>query len=363
MNDLFADIEDFIDGFNDGAVPDATLRDPNRRDALLLQLAQQQYALCEPFCRLVDRRGNLDGLDTFPAMPTDAFRTLPIISFSLEQRTPYAKTFLTSGTTSGQRGRHEIPDTTLYEAAVDIGTSTSVFLRKNGQIRARTAFNMVGLCLPPEQTPESSLAFMLQQLTLHTAPFWAFDERGEIDHDGLARALEHPDPTWVCGTSFAWMQFLDSTDRSFQLPVGSVLMQTGGFKGKSRELDAVQMRQLLSGRMGVPLANVVSEYSMTELSSQLWGNSIITGNAVTPELLWAPSWVRVTARDPATLERLPDGQKGILRIDDLANFYSCAFIQTSDFGIVHQDGVELCGRDPNAVPRGCSLAIEEMLGS
>jgi len=101
---------------------------------------------------------------------------------------------------------------------------------------------------------------------------------------------------------------------------------------------------------------------MTELSSQLYGRSLITGIDESPERLWAPPWMRITAVDPVTLAPLPEGEVGILRIDDLANLDSCISIQTADFGRVFADAtVELLGRDKASTPRGCSLAIEEAL--
>lgn len=101
---------------------------------------------------------------------------------------------------------------------------------------------------------------------------------------------------------------------------------------------------------------------MTELSSQLYGRSLITGFEETPERLWAPPWMRITAVDPVTLMPVPEGEVGILRVDDLANLDSCMSIQTADFGRVFADAsVVLLGRDPTSTPRGCSLAIEEAL--
>jgi hypothetical protein len=75
-----------------------------------------------------------------------------------------------------------------------------------------------------------------------------------------------------------------------------------------------------------------------------------------------PGWVRVSAVDPGTLAPVPDGEVGVLRIDDLANLDSVCAIQTSDLAIVRGGGVELLGRAPGATPRGCSLAVEEALG-
>ena len=147
----------------------------------------------------------------------------------------------------------------------------------------------------------------------------------------------------------------------FELATGSRIMQTGGFKGRSREVDPTQMRVLLSERYGVAETHIVSEYGMTELSSQMYETCLVDSLAgrVRTRRYAAPWWVRVTPVDPITLE---PSSEGILRIEDCANLDSVAAIQTADRARLLADGFELLGRDPNAVPRGCSLAIEEALG-
>lgn len=98
---------------------------------------------------------------------------------------------------------------------------------------------------------------------------------------------------------------------------------------------------------------------MSELSSQLYTRGIELGRPT--GLYRAPHWLRVRAVDPMTLQPLPAGETGLLRFDDLANTDSVAAIQTSDLGCVTPDGVALYGRAPGATPRGCSLAVEEII--
>jgi hypothetical protein len=99
---------------------------------------------------------------------------------------------------------------------------------------------------------------------------------------------------------------------------------------------------------------VFGEYGMTELSSQLY-------DAGDLRYAWPP-WVRVSVVHPETLEPMPDGERGLVRIDDLANLDSIACVQTSDVGTITHERLELAGRGSGAVPRGCSLATEEALG-
>ena len=150
-------------------------------------------------------------------------------------------------------------------------------------------------------------------------------------------------------------------------------MQTGGFKGKSREVDAAELRRSIAARFEVPESHVVSEYGMTELSSQLYETTLAAALGRWPAeearhgVYAAPPWVRVTAVDPVTLAPLPDGDIGIARLVDLANVDSAVAIQTADRVRVlpssaGNHAIELLGRAPGAPPRGCSIAADDMLG-
>jgi hypothetical protein len=124
------------------------------------------------------------------------------------------------------------------------------------------------------------------------------------------------------------------------------------------------LRAAIAAAIGVPQSSIVGEYGMTELTSQLW--SIPSSGDEAHGARWiyrAPPWVRVRACDPATLDVLADGLRGIARIEDLGNVESAWAVQTADEIIVHPNGgIELFGRLKDAEPRGCSLAIEELLG-
>jgi hypothetical protein len=137
-------------------------------------------------------------------------------------------------------------------------------------------------------------------------------------------------------------------------------MLTGGFKGKSREVSEETLRDALGRIFGLPPSSVVGEYGMTELSSQLYEVERAPGR---PRYR-PPPWMRVDAVDPQTLAILPRGQEGIARFVDLANVDSSVAVQTQDRIRVDERGdVELFGRLPGATPRGCSLAIEEVMSS
>jgi hypothetical protein len=129
-------------------------------------------------------------------------------------------------------------------------------------------------------------------------------------------------------------------------------------------VDASELRRALAKAFGTPEARIVSEYGMTELSSQLYERTLearLRGASAPHGVYGAPPWVRVDAVDPVSLEPLENGSVGIARILDLANVDSAVVVQTVDRVRVTEAGVELLGRAPGAPPRGCSLAIEEML--
>ena len=138
-------------------------------------------------------------------------------------------------------------------------------------------------------------------------------------------------------------------------------METGGFKGRTREIGRDDFYEQLTRAFGIPASHIVNEYGMTELSSQFYDLSLIEGKPSRRKNV--PPWTRVLAMDPATGKPVPDGTHGLLWILDLANVGSVLALQTEDVGIVHSDGTfEVFGRVKAAEPRGCSLAAEELLG-
>ncbi|MFN7699353.1 MAG: acyl-protein synthetase, partial [Deltaproteobacteria bacterium] len=237
-------------------------------------------------------------------------------------------------------------------------------------------FDLLVLAADPARQPDSSLGHMMGLFAAEARERdpearVAFVLEGDhIDTEALERAVaaaaERARVMVICGTSFAFVFAEDVLARRFTLPQGSRAMYTGGFKGRSRVLDEAELRAAIGARFGLADDHLVTEYGMTELSSQLWSRQLLARAADDDDsLLWVPPWVRVTAVDPASLEPVADGERGILRFDDAANLDSCVSIQTADVGLlVHTDrglALRLFGRDPTATPRGCSLAIEEAL--
>ncbi len=333
--------------------------DAAERDALLAELAERQSKQVAPFGRLVAARsGRFDrGPDGWPALPTDVFRFARVAAHPPEEDVVL---FRTSGTTNGARGEHAFRHIYSTMRAAEVMATYALF---HGGKRPL-------LMLAPMmiEAPDSSLSFMLEmfEASFGTDTTWAWSH-GKLDTAIARRALEAAsEPMAICATSFALVHLLDALDGArISLPPESFVMQTGGYKGRSREIDARTLRAEVAKTFGLAEHRVVSEYGMTELSSQLYGDGLLAGQLALDgiERLIVPPWVRVTPCHPETLRPVGRGLVGVLRIDDLANLDSCCSIQTADLGRLVGDRVVLHGRNPGAVPRGCSLATEEAIGA
>jgi len=139
-------------------------------------------------------------------------------------------------------------------------------------------------------------------------------------------------------------------------------METGGFKGRSREVPKHELHALLTERTRVPRERIVNEYGMTELLSQLYEPVLAEGLSGADRHA-PPPWLKVRALDPVTLEPLDEGEEGILAFFDLANVGSVSHILTQDVGSVIGGDVQLVGRSSEAEPRGCSRAMDELMSS
>ncbi len=324
------------------------------RDRLLQDLATYQGDVIAPYARLAGAAHQSLFDEWPPALPTEVFRHVRVAAHPPDED---IRVFRTSGTTTGARGEHPFRDLTLYDRAARAAAKTLLFGDAPDD-----GMRLVILAPHERDAPDSSLSYMLTRFTEWFASSATFI--WPLDAAMLARALDDAvasgEPTAVLGTSFAFVHAEDELERAFALPSGSLLMQTGGFKGRSREVAPDELRAALGARYGLTDDRIVGEYGMTELSSQLYETTLVDPGGA--RLYCPPPWVRVTAVDPERLEPLPEGARGLLRIDDAANLDSVACLQTADSATIHPgELVELHGRHPGSLPRGCSLAIEEAL--
>ncbi|WP_433930790.1 acyl-protein synthetase [Sorangium cellulosum] len=345
---------------------------PETFDALAIALARHQAARCAPVARLFRARGAdvaaIERADQIPAVPCDVFRFARVAA---HPPATDVRVFRTSGTSLGaaSRGEHPFRTTATYELAA-LAWGERLLWPDGARLRA------IVLAPPLDEAPDSSLGFMIDRFAARlSGPATWHVRGGELDAGGFARACGEAraagGPAIVLGTSFAFVHLLEAPlpGGATLLPAGSRVMQTGGYKGRSREVPADELRAAIARALGVPPSHVVGEYGMTELSSQLYEGTLaaaLGGPAVAaraaPGLYHAPPWTRVTAVDPETLAPLPAGEIGLARIVDLANVDSAVAIQTADRVRVTDEGVELLGRAAGAPPRGCSIALDQMLG-
>ena len=134
-------------------------------------------------------------------------------------------------------------------------------------------------------------------------------------------------------------------------------METGGYKGRSREMPKAELHALISKKLRVPTDWIVCEYGMCELGSQAYDT--IVGNGLERRFRF-PSWARAQIVNANTGVEVNEGEAGLLRIFDLTNVRSVVGVQTQDLAIRRGDGFELIGRVTKANPRGCSLALSEV---
>ena len=342
-------IESMIERFEQGE-PAAS----EERDRLIGELAEWQAARIPEYGRLAWRGA------WPPALPTDVFRFRRIAA---HPESADVRVFRSSGTTSNERSVHVYRDLSLYDHAARAAARHMLFPDIE-------RIDMVMLAPHENEAPDSSLDYMIARFAEWFGSSSIFVWRdGVLDLDAFANALRRAEssgrPVALLGTSFAFVHAEDGLgDARFELPEGSRVMQTGGYKGRSREVDPALLLRAISERYGIPEPKVINEFGATELSSQMYDTTlrdfVVGGEG--PRRLWVPPWMRATPVDPDTLEPVPDDQVGLLRLDDCANLDSVCCIQTADLARRLADGIVVLGRAPGAVPRGCSLAADQALG-
>jgi hypothetical protein len=347
----------------DDPVDDATF---NR---VALRAFELQYSRNAPYAAYCRRRDStpetVDHWTAIPAVPTAAFKE---VALAAGDPAAAEAVFRTSGTTQGQekRGVHYVLDVAMYHFSL-IPNFAACVLPDGAELP------IMSLVPSSTELPDSSLSHMvavvLERLGARDSGWFATAAHG-IDDDRFVAALRAAQdagtPVCIVGTSFAFVHCLDrmvARGESFALPAGSRLMDTGGYKGRSREVAEDEMRRVYGEVLGIPPTHCVNEYGMTEMCSQFYDSTLrdaVRGRDL-PRRKLVPPWVRTRVVDPESLEPLPPGRTGLLQHFDLANFNSVMAIQTEDLGVAVADGFTLLGRAPGATPRGCSIAMDLLL--
>lgn len=336
---------------------------------MALELFRLQFETCAAYRRLCQSDGVAPGevLDwrRIPAVPTAAFQELELTSIPPLER---EYVFHSSGTTGQRPSRHfhHRESRSLYEAS--LGNWFAAHLL--GGVPSVVAENrpcFVSLTPAPALAPHSSLVHMIAVASERFGPGDSMfagqrDPEGAwvVDFERARSALEESGvtgrPVLILGTAFNLVHLAEHLgDRPLaRLPApGSRIMETGGYKGRSRELRKDELHAALSRCLGLEADAIVSEYGMSELGSQAYDRC--WGAAAGARRFRFPPWVRVLAISPETGRPMGDGEVGLLRVFDPANVWSVMAVQTGDLGRVCGDGFELIGRAKAVEPRGCSL--------
>ena len=165
------------------------------------------------------------------------------------------------------------------------------------------------------------------------------------------------EPIVALGTAFSFVHFLDylvEKNLRFKLPPDSRVMETGGYKNRSRIMPKDELHAMITQRLGVPPSRILREYGMSELSSQAYDSDGLHSSSVIRHFHFPP-WARAKVISPETDLEVRNGETGLLRIFDLANVFSVMAVQTEDLAIRRGEHFELVGRAEFAEPRGCSL--------
>jgi hypothetical protein len=275
-------------------------------------------------------------VEDIPFLPIQFFKSREVVS-SLDE---IQQTFTSSGTTGSATSKHHVTDVTWYEKSYlngfehfygNIEEYTILALLPNYLERTGSSLvYMVDDLIKRSKKPDSG--FYLNNLDALAEKLTTLDKKGE--------------KVLLIGVSFALLDLVEKHQFSLQ---NTVVMETGGMKGRRKELIRAELHKILCKGFGV--TEIHSEYGMTELLSQGYSK----GNGV----FNCPPWMKILTRDtedPLTIQK--KGKTGGINVIDLANYNSCSFIATQDLGKVYNDGsFEIIGRFDNSDIRGCNLMV------
>jgi phenylacetate-coenzyme A ligase PaaK-like adenylate-forming protein len=317
-----------------------TISSAKQFEKIALKVFRYQHennAIYREFCDLLKTdKGAVKSLEQIPFLPIQFFKSHEVLSSS----EPVQETFTSSGTTGMITSKHLITDVTLYEQSY-----RNAFSEFYGNIED---YSVLALLPSYLERSGSSLIYMVQDLielsTNENSGFYLHN------YDELISKLLELDATGqnviLIGVTYALLDLIE--ERKFQLK-NTIIMETGGMKGKRKEIIREELHTILCEGFGV--SSIHSEYGMTELLSQAYslGNGIFE----------CPSWMNILIRDPEdALTYVSNGKTGGINVIDLANINSCSFIATQDLGKKYpNNSFEVLGRFDNSDIRGCNLMV------
>lgn len=333
---------------------------------LALNLFRLQAESNVIFGRLLSYRGlepsSVEDWRQIPCLPTAAFKEWDVTSLAVGER---QHVFRSSGTTRGDRGRHY-----HHSASLEV-YQKSVFDWFVGNLTEpcwpHESLSLVSLTPSRASVADSSLVHMFG--TIAERGDWAevaflgdfdADEGWSLDWARLLASLDRlvgeGRPVLMVGTAFNFVQVVDAVRgrrSSIELPPGSRILETGGYKGRTREVPKNVLYAELSELLGIADGHIFSEFGMSELSSQAYDRSERVDGAER-RFRFAP-WARARVVSPESGEEVSEGEMGLIQVIDLANVWSVLAVQTEDLGVRRQDGFSLVGRATGGVSKGCSL--------
>jgi hypothetical protein len=326
-----------------------------RWEEMARELFAWQFARVPAYRRLCEGHGirpeRLGSWREIPAAPQQLFKVERL--FGHASRKP-GGVYETSGTTTGEPGRQHLLETDIYRAVSVEGA------RRIGLL---AQIDFIHFLVPsPAEAPLSSLSAMFgfwqKKQGQRRVRFWVNDQGIDFGRlrEMLAGQIKAREPVGIAGTAFSFVHLIDAWAGlpPLRLPRGSWLLETGGFKGRSREIAKGELYGQLARIFSVRDDAIYNEYGMSELSSQAYAQG-------TAGLHSVPPWARVLVWDPAAQREVSVGRQGLVRWFDLANIDSVFALQTLDVAERTQGkGFRLIGRLPRTEPRGCSLGAEDL---
>ena len=289
------------------------------------------------FCDLLYKHpSDIKAIEDIPFLPIQFFKSHNVLS----SKDSIKKTFTSSGTTGSVTSKHYVTDLSVYEES----------FQKGFQHFYNNIEDYVVLALLPSylERDGSSLIYMVDDMiksSKHTESGFYLDNLDELA--STLKVLEAKgQQTLLIGVSFALLDLVENYDFDLQ---NTIIMETGGMKGRRKEMIRTELHNTLKKGFGVN--EIHSEYGMTELLSQAYSK----GNGI----FKCPPWLKILIRDTEdALSVTTNKTSGGINIIDLANINSCAFIATQDLGKVHVDNTfEVIGRFNNSDIRGCNLMV------